>query len=348
MILNMKSFEEDSPMYHKIYGSMMGTALGDSIGLPYEALSRQKIAKKKPKFEAQSLFLGRGMFSDDTEQTVAVAQTLIESYDDLGAFQKGMKRRLQLWLLALPAGVGFATMKAIVKSFFVQDAGVFSAGNGPAMRSALLGLCFGDDDEKLKSFVRANTSLTHTDPKAYYGSLAVAKAAYLSSTDQQDKFFVDMRTLIKDVEFRDILQSVEDDLSIPTTDFALKLGFDKGVSGYIYHTLPIVLHAWLRNPHDLKQAIIDVILCGGDTDTTAAIVGSIVGADGETLPKEWIEGIVDYPLNAKHIEENARVLTEVFEEQKVTKAPSLFWLATLVRNFIFLVIVLVVSVTRQF
>ena len=205
-------------MYQKIYGSMMGTALGDSIGLPFEALSRQKIERKNPKFVSQSLFFGKGMFSDDTEQTVAVAQTLIESYDDLELFQKGMRRRLQLWLLALPAGVGFATMKAIVKSFFVQKSGVFSAGNGPAMRSALLGLCFGDDNEKLKSFVQVNTSLTHTDLKAYYGSLAVAKATYLSSTNQQDKFFAEMRALIEDEEFRAILQSVEENLSISTTD----------------------------------------------------------------------------------------------------------------------------------
>ncbi len=93
-------------MYHKIYGSMMGAALGDSIGLPFEALSRQKIAKKNPAFKSQSLFFGKGMFSDDTEQTVAVAQTLIESYDDVEQFSKGMRKRLQFWLLALPAGVG--------------------------------------------------------------------------------------------------------------------------------------------------------------------------------------------------------------------------------------------------
>lgn len=327
---------------------MMGTALGDSIGLPYEALSRQKIAKKKPKFKTQTLLFDKGMFSDDTEQTVGVAQTLIESYDDVELFQKGMRKRLQLWLLALPAGVEFATMKAIVKSFFVRDAGVFSAGNGSAMRSALLGLCFGSDDEKLKSFVRANTTLTHTDPKAYYGSLAVAKAAYLSSVSQQDKFFTEMRNLVEDAEFGAILQSVEDSLSMTTAEFSLKLGFEKGVSGYIYQTLPIVLHAWLRNPHNIKQAIIDVILCGGDTDTTAAIVGSIVGANGEALPQEWIDGIIDYPLNIKHIEQNAKALTEVLKKQKAIKAPSLFWPASLVRNFVFLVIVLVVSITRQF
>jgi ADP-ribosylglycohydrolase len=231
----------------------------------------------------------------------------------------------------------------------VQKSGLFSAGNGPAMRSALLGLCFGDDNEKLKSFVQVNTVLTHTDPKAYYGSLAVAKATYLSSTNQQDKFFVEMRALIEDAEFRAILQSVEENLSLSTTDFALKLGFERGVSGYIYQTLPIILHSWLRNPHNLKQAIIDVILCGGDTDTTGAIVGSIVGANSKvTLPQEWMECIVDYPLNIKHIEESAKKLTQVLQEQKPTKAPKTCWLLTLIRNMVFLMIVLVVSITRWF
>jgi len=332
-----------------IYGSMMGTALGDSIGLPFEALSRQKIEKKNPKFLSQSLFFGKGMFSDDTEQTVAVAQTLIESYDDLELFQKGMRKRLQLWLLALPSGLGFATMKAISKSFFVRDAGVFSAGNAPAMRSALLGLCFGDDTQKLQSFVHANTLLTHTDPKAYYGALAVAKATYLSSLNQQDKFFIEMKTLIEDREFRAILQSVEENLSISTTDYALKLGFERGVGGYIYQTLPIALHAWLRNQYNLKNAIRDVILCGGDTDTTGAIVGSIVGANNQTtLPKEWSEGIIDYPISVKFIEENAKMLTQVIQEQKTSKAPSTWWLLTLIRNMVFLMIVLVVSITRWF
>ena len=335
-------------MYSKIYGSMMGTALGDSIGLPFEALSRQKIAKKSPTFKSQSLFFGKGMFSDDTEQTVMVAQSLIESYSDVDRFGRGMRRRLQQWLLALPAGVGFATMRAIIKSFVMREAGVFSAGNAPAMRSALLGVCFGSDDEKLEHFVRANTTLTHTDPKAYYGALAVAKAAYLSSIGQEDDFFMQMRVLVDDSEFEAILKSVEDNLSMATTDFALKLGFEREVGGYIYQTLPIVLHAWLRNPHNLQQAIIDVILSGGDTDTTAAIVGSIVGASGKTPPQSWVEGIVDYPISVQFIERNAKLLTKVMQEQKSTKAPSIPWPIALLRNLLFLVIILIVAIFRIF
>jgi hypothetical protein len=91
-----------------------------------------------------------------------------------------------------------------------------------------------------------------------------------------------------------------------------------------------------------------VILCGGDTDTTGAIVGSIVGANGETLPKEWSEDIVDYPISVSFIKENAKKLTQVLQEQKPTKAPKTCWLLTLIRNMVFLMIVLVVSITRWF
>ena len=333
-----------------IYGSIIGTALGDSIGLPFEALSRKKIAKKRPTFEKQSLFFGKGMFSDDTEQTLSVAQSLIESYDDEVLFQKLMKKRLQLWFLAVPAGIGFATMKAIVKSFVVKEAGVFSAGNAPAMRSALIGVLFGHDDTKLQSFVHTNTRLTHTDPKAYYGALAVAKATYLSATNRQDEFFEAMHSLVKDEEFLELLKEVEENLTLSSLEFAKKLGLEKGVGGYIYQTLPIVLHSWLRNRDNLKQAIIDVVECGGDTDTTGAIVGSIVGANlkGKKPPQAWIDGIFDFPRDVKFIEKISLELANVVERKKADKASSLSGLLIVFRNVLFLIIVIVVAFTRQF
>lgn len=344
----VKQIGDNMTLQQKIYGSIMGTALGDSIGLPYEVLSRKKIAKKQPTFETQNLFFGKGMFSDDTEQTLCVAQSLVESYDDGKLFKKLMKKRLQLWFLALPAGIGFATMRAISKSFFTKNSGVFSAGNAPTMRSALLGLLFGEDNEKLKTFVKINTEITHTDPKAYYGALAVAKAAYLASLHREDEFFTEMKSLVQDEEFRELLERVQSTLDLSTLDFAKELDLEKGVGGYIYQTLPIVLHSWLRNKDNLKQAIIDVVVCGGDTDTTGAIVGSIVGARTKVFPKKWIDGIVDYPRNVTFIETISLQLAKVVESKQVEKASSLSAMAIVFRNIFFLIVVLIVSVTRQF
>src|SRR5206468_312367 len=88
-------------------------------------------------------------------------------------------RRFRWWLLGLPAGVGKATARAIIKlwcGFSPKNSGVFSAGNGPAMRSAVLGAAV-DDLKLLRSLVSATTRITHTDPKAEWGAWAVALAA---------------------------------------------------------------------------------------------------------------------------------------------------------------------------
>jgi hypothetical protein len=53
--------------------------------------------------------------------------------------------RLRGWLLSLPAGIGFATLRAILKlwlGFPLNRSGVYSAGNGPAMRVAVIGAFF--------------------------------------------------------------------------------------------------------------------------------------------------------------------------------------------------------------
>ena len=51
------------------------------------------------------------------------------------------------------------------------------------MRSPLLGVCFGHDRAKLREMVRASTLMTHRDPRAEQGALAVALAAHHSASD---------------------------------------------------------------------------------------------------------------------------------------------------------------------
>ena len=71
----------------------------------------------------------------------------------------------------------------------------------------------------------------------------------------------------------------------------------RGVSGYIYHTVPVALFCWLRWPGDFRRAVEEVILLGGDADTTGAVVGGIAGATvGQGgIPAEWLQGILEWP-----------------------------------------------------
>ena len=126
------------------------------------------------------LLFGRGMLSDDTEHSLFVAQSLLRYPDDAEAFQHRLAWHLRWWFAALPAGIGMATARASLNlwlGFPPTRSGVFSAGNGPAMRSALIGGYFHEQPKMLHRFVLASTQLTHTDPKADVGAEAVARLA---------------------------------------------------------------------------------------------------------------------------------------------------------------------------
>ncbi len=94
----------------------MGTAVADAIGLPTEGMSPSKFEKLGWAGNLKHRFVfGRGMWSDDTEQTIMLAQALIHSDDDLKRFTKSFAWQLRWWILGMPAATGLATARAILK-----------------------------------------------------------------------------------------------------------------------------------------------------------------------------------------------------------------------------------------
>lgn len=311
-------------------GCILGTAMGDAIGLPYEGLSRRRAAKLLGPPDRHRLVLGRGMVSDDTEHTCFTAQALLASGGDVDRFRQDLAWRLRWWLLGLPAGIGLATLKSIVRlwlGFNPRQSGIFSAGNGPAMRAAILGaaIC---DRAQLRSFVRASTRLTHTDPKAEYGAFAVALAAQLAQSQlaqsqlaqppqtavPAERYITELEACLgpEAQELIDLLgQAITSAQAGETTlTFAQSLGQTQGVSGYIYRSVPVAIQAWFRYPDDYEAAIIAIVECGGDTDSVAAIAGGIIGTSvGKAgIPGPWLEGLVEWPCSIAWMERLAEQL----------------------------------------
>ena len=63
----------------QVVGSLLGTAIGDALGLPDEGVSRQRATRMLGPPDRHRFFLRRGMFSDDTEHTCMVAQALLRN-----------------------------------------------------------------------------------------------------------------------------------------------------------------------------------------------------------------------------------------------------------------------------
>ncbi|MBF0499811.1 MAG: ADP-ribosylglycohydrolase family protein [Candidatus Riflebacteria bacterium] len=338
-----------------VIGSLLGTAVGDSLGLPFEGLVPARARRLFSGSIRQRLVFGRGMLSDDTDHACLTALAITRSPSDHDLFIRNLAWYLRFWGASLPAGIGFATLRAIGKlwlGFGCSSSGVFSAGNGPAMRSPIIGASFVDDDPGLVTMVRLSTRLTHTDPKAEAGALLAAFATRYAiknpgKSPSSSGILESLRVALGEDITKELSILVEKaDKSAAsgctTPEFAASIGLERGVSGYMYHTIPCVLHAWFRHPDDFRAAIEDLLACGGDADTTCAILGGIMGAGlGKAgIPADWLNGIMDWPWNVTSIEEAGNRLAKALESRLPQPVPAIIWPAVFVRNLAFLAIIL--------
>lgn len=345
------------PLEKPLVGCILGTAVGDAMGLACEGLSRQRQRKMFPVLDGYRLLpFGTGMCSDDTEHTCMLAQSAIECLNWAEEFQEreflsAFAWRLRFWLLGLPAGIGFATLRSILKlwiGFPGRYSGVYSAGNGPAMRSALLGIYFGADPARMRIMVRAATRITHTDPKAEFGALAVALAAQLAArgTDVTPvEYLSALRQHVDDAEFVALIARATDSVARGESPeaFADGIGCGNGVSGYMYHSVPCVLHVWLTHQDDFRAAVIAIVRLGGDADTTAAMVGAIVGSrvgkDG--IPPPWLHKLREWPRGVAWMEQLGVVAAARHANPVSEKfVPPAGAIKLLMRNVFFMAVVL--------
>lgn len=343
-----------------IVGCLLGTMVGDALGLPYEGLSGKRIQKLVLLVQDHNFIWGKGAISDDTEHTCMVAQSLIASRGEETAFIELLAWRLRFWLLGLPGGMGSATFKAIMRLWRGVPphlSGVPSTGNGAAMRSAIIGVCYGAERQKMLSLIKASTRITHSDPKAEYGAIAVAVAAYMATYQSfvnPKEYYQTLITYLEPQaeEFLNLIKLVCDSVERKETGavFASSIGNGNSISSYVYVTVPVVLQIWLRYQHDYFGGVREIISLGGDTDTTAAILGGIIGAAvGKAgLPRKWVKNVWDFPRSPKWIEElGYRLAKTCIQDIKQPPLPLAIYLIPM-RNLLFIGIIFGHAIRRLF
>lgn len=341
----------------RLSGFMLGTMIGDAIGLPFEGVRRQRVAALLRSEPLRHRLLFRyGLVSDDTEHMLMTVIAWQRSGGDVSVFARRLAWQLRLWILSMPPATGLATAKACVKlllGFPPHRSGVRSAGNGPAMRAGVLGLLCRSDDE-LRDFSLAVARITHRDERAEHGALAVAIAARAASDSPShaamlDAFGVAFDRLLPEGQMRvaidDARASV--DRGESTEEFASALGCERGVTGFVMHTVPVVLHLWMSGPATYREGVERMIRLGGDTDTTGAILGGLLGArpSTEQMPEDWLAGVRDFPITPALIR---RIAQEAASDSTSRVRTSWRWLVRLPRNVVFFAIVLIHAMRRVF
>ncbi|HEY3446541.1 MAG TPA: ADP-ribosylglycohydrolase family protein [Myxococcales bacterium] len=326
----------------RLAGVLVGTALGDALGLPLENLSARRIERLFGRV-TRFRFLGRtGFVSDDTEQTAFVADALIRAGpDDPDRGARAFAWRLRGWVLRAPFGVGFATLRACAKLllfFPPSKSGVRSAGNGAAMRTAILGAFFAAEPPRRAAWSEAIARVTHTDPRAIQGAgyvAALAAQAAQAPSDRAPDLLAAAQGVVEDASLLKAIQAAQHfaQVGAPTEEAAPALG----VTGFVLHTVPFAAYAYARWGADPRQALEEAVNAGGDSDTTGAIVGALVGARHglSGLPQDLVEHLEDGPLGRRHLLALAHALASGIP----ARPPGYSALKLLARNLLLLPVI---------
>ena len=260
---------------------MLGAIIGDVVGSIYEW--------NNIKTKDFPLFKNECFFTDDTVMTLAVAEAILNgaSRDDfIDAMKKfgraypdaGYGGRFSLWL------------------YFDTREPYKSYGNGSAMRVspcawatdcsayAKTGSC----DLDWRKLARLSAEVTHDHPEGIKGAVATADAIFLCRY-YFGGYYKEREPHIKDdpANFKKLIKEhIEGeygyDLTKSLDEIRPTYRFNETCQG----TVPEAIIAFLESA-DFEDAIRNAISLGGDSDTLAAITGSIAEA-AYGIP-EWIK-----------------------------------------------------------
>lgn len=320
----------------RLAGTLLGTALGDALGLPCEGMSSGAIARRFGVVDRFRLLGRTGFVSDDTEQSALVALSLAQHPDDVDACVRAFRRALLGWFCRLPWGVGWGTLRSCFKiGLGIHPSGVMSAGNGAAMRSAIIGTFFRDHPRQRREFAKRLAEVTHRDPRAVEGALFTAEVAAArarsAAGDCLRSLLSEARSVVSDRELGEAIDRALElaDAGIETLEAARVCG----TSGYVVHTLALASFCLVRHGDDPLKTLGESISAGGDADSIAAILGAWLGAlCGEGgLPRDLINRIHDGPFGPTHL----RALTACLAKRRAgvdAPVPGYSTTAALARN----------------
>ncbi len=302
---------------------LLGTAIGDALGVPFEGMRAEAIARRAPALDRFALLGRRGFVSDDTEQSALVAMCLARHPTDRERCVRAFRRALLGWLARLPWGIGGGTLRACIRiALGMSRSGVRSAGNGAAMRAAIVGAFFRDAPrEERFRWSDALAEVTHVDPRAVEGARFVAEVAAIG----------DPRAALVALSNAELRAAIERALALAdarceTADAARVLG----ATGYSVSSVSLATFLFAR--YGGMRAIREAVRAGGDADTNAAIVGAWIGArDGEgALDADLVAQLHDGPFGRKHLEAIAADLARACEGG--APAARYAWPLALARN----------------
>lgn len=273
-------------------GSILGLAIGDALGAPFEFRRRTQVAFPLPAFELPWMGLPPGTWTDDTAMARNLWQSLI-GRDGALDLEDVRSRHLE-WLGSDPPDVGIQTRLALqeaaagtnepARAVFERRGPEVSAGNGSVMYCAPLGVVRANEPDRLLDEAPALSRLTHWDGRSQTACLAVTLAvAALVRGEAADAAVLNGLAPVSDREGGEELEFL-------VGEAGRSRQIDGPDQGFTLFTAGIALQV-AGEGFGFEDGLRYVVGLGGDTDTNAAVAGALLGAlhGAETIPPAWLD-----------------------------------------------------------
>ena len=311
-------------------GAIFGTAVGDALGRPVESHPPEAI---KAVFGTVTDFLpwhrgyeaSPGMFTDDAEMTLCMAESMIERR---GVDPADLADRFRAWG-RIGRGMGSATRAACQRLDRGEPwyrSGSDSAGNGAAMRVSPVALFHPIDMDGLRADAALTAVITHNQATAAASAIVGAYTVAHLLHVPVGKFCAD--DLLAGIER--IMDGVEDPAMEERRDPASHVTLVERIrdvfdmrdrpieqifalthnGAFVTESLPAALAAFLNSPEDPEQVIVTAVNGGYDADTVGAMAGMFAGAyhGMSALPDRWT-GVVEFGTGLAGVADELAALT---------------------------------------
>lgn len=300
------------PEFDSAFGGLVGLLVGDAVGACYEfnppdrLPPREQIEMVPPRGFARSHpSVPPGTWSDDGAQAMCLLASLVECGEfDVKDFASRLLRWMEYGYMAVDRNVfdiGIQTHKALWR---IQEDGVppqlaggdgeRDNGNGSLMRVLPLALWHRGSNEELVRIAQAQSLPTHRHPRSEVvcALYCLVARGYLNGLSEPwlwaDNELERVYSTWDQYHRRHVLKA---ELQV-VRDFPRR--HEPSGSGYVVDTFWSAKHA-LQQP-TFEETVRSAIAFGLDTDTTAAVAGSLAGIKFglHGIPERWLKMLRGY------------------------------------------------------
>jgi ADP-ribosylglycohydrolase len=299
--------------FNKTVSALLGVAIGDAVGVPYEFKSHIEM-QKNPAIEMighGTHYQLPGTWSDDSSLTFCLAESLINGYDLIDISKKFIAWKDHAYWSARNElfDIGITTSKAIDRLKTLVNTGTLNDllsqkylgseqenGNGSLMRILpLLSFIKGKNIKEQFEIIWEVSALTHRHIRAAMSCLIYLKLAenITNGLDKNEGYLLtqnQIKDFWKNIDFAQE-EKVHFSRIIDHDIRQLKKEQIKS-GGYVVESLEASFWCFL-NENNFRDTVLSAVNMGHDTDTTAAIAGGLAGLyyGAENIPEFWLASL---------------------------------------------------------